>query len=124
MIPYIKINQLNMEYIPDSSISVSIEKGAIIGITGDSGSGKSTLAKYLTGILRPDAIGKVIIDGMDPFSELDIQKIRRQVGMTFQDPATGRVFEMVGRDIVFGAQNQGMKKEKINKRASYLFKHS
>ena len=78
---------------------------------------------YLTGILRPDVIGKVIIDGMDPFSELDIQKIRRQVGMTFQDPATGRVFEMVGRDTVFGAQNQGMKKEKINKRASYLFKH-
>ena len=124
MIPYIKLNQLNMEYnIPDSGISLNIEKGAIIGITGDSGSGKSTLAKYLTGILRPDAIGKVIIDGMDPFSELDIQKIRRQVGMTFQDPATGRVFEMVGRDTVFGAQNQGMKKEKINKRASYLFKH-
>ena len=123
MIPYIKLNQLNMEYIPDSSISMNIEKGAIIGITGDSGSGKSTLAKYLTGILRPDAIGKVIIDGMDPFSELDIEKIRRQVGTTFQDPATGRVFEMVGRDAVFGAQNQGMKKEKINKRASYLFKH-
>ena len=56
MIPYIKLNQLNMEYIPDSSISLNIEKGAIIGITGDSGSGKSTLAKYLTGILRPDAI--------------------------------------------------------------------
>ena len=39
-------------------ISFEIERGKVIGITGESGSGKSTLAKLLSGILSP-ASGRI-----------------------------------------------------------------
>lgn len=123
MISYIKLNQLNMTNIPGSSVTLSVDKGEIIGITGTNGSGKSTLARYLAGIDRPDVIGKILINGLDPFSELDLAKIRRMVGIVFQDPREGKVFETVGRDMAFGAENLGVSKERIQKRFSYYIKN-
>lgn len=123
MAPYIKLNKLNMENVPGSEVNLSVEKGEVIAITGLNGCGKSTLAKYLAGITRPDSIGKIIINGMDSYSQLDNDKIRRVVGFVFQDPRTGRVFENIGRDIVFGTENIGMDKDKIVKRFTYFMQN-
>ena len=122
MIPYIKINQLHMEEIPGSEINLTGAKGDIIGITGLNGSGKTTFAKYISGIKRSPEIGKIIISGLDPYSILDLDKLRRKCGVIYQDPRTATVFEQVGKDIVFGAENQGLDKEKIKKRARSLTK--
>ncbi len=122
MIPYIKIKQLNMPEIPGSEINLNVNKGEIIGITGLNGCGKSTFARYLAGINRPSEIGKIIISGLDPFSILDIEKLQRMCGMVYQDPRMSIVFDHVGKDMVFGAENQGIEKEKIVKRAKYYIK--
>ena len=122
MLPYIKVNKLHIDNIPDSEISFSVEKGEVIGITGACGSGKSSLAMYLAGFSRPDAIGRLIIGGLDPFSQLDEEKLHRVCGMVFQNPRVGIVYENVGRDLIFGAENQGLEKDKIVKRASFYMK--
>ncbi len=46
-------------------VSLSLEKGQIIGLLGPNGSGKTTLIKILNGLLQPTA-GSVSINGMAP----------------------------------------------------------
>ncbi|NLV87921.1 MAG: ABC transporter ATP-binding protein [Tissierellia bacterium] len=48
-----------------NNVTLTIEKGKVVGILGPNGSGKTTLIKILTGILRPSN-GEVYIDGNKP----------------------------------------------------------
>ena len=122
MFPYIKINELQMNSVPGSSISFSANKGEIIGITGRNGCGKSSLAYYLAGLTKPETLGKVIINGYDPFSQLDESKLHKQCGIVYQNPKDGIVFESVGRDILFGPENMGLPVKNITKRAKFHMK--
>ncbi|MGC1108441.1 MAG: ATP-binding cassette domain-containing protein, partial [Methylovirgula sp.] len=45
-------------------ISLTIKRGAAIGLTGPSGSGKSTLLMIMAGLERPNA-GRIAIHGTD-----------------------------------------------------------
>ena len=68
-------------------VSLSLQRGAAIAITGPSGSGKSTLL-YILGALEPPSSGTVTLDGSDPFSlgEREQAAFRNQhVGFVFQD---------------------------------------
>lgn len=72
-------------------VSLSIPKGARIGIVGESGSGKSMLGLALMG-MAPDAaqvLGSLQIDGaeMSSATEADWRALRaRRVAMVFQEP--------------------------------------
>jgi ATP-binding cassette subfamily C protein CydD len=46
-------------------VSLAIEPGELVGVTGASGAGKSTLLRVLAGDLEPSG-GKVVLDGMPP----------------------------------------------------------
>ncbi|MEC2346870.1 ATP-binding cassette domain-containing protein, partial [Paenibacillus barengoltzii] len=43
-------------------VSLSVDKGKIVGLLGTNGSGKSTLMKIAAGLIHPSA-GKVSVDG-------------------------------------------------------------
>ena len=79
--------QLNgSDGLMDLDISMSIESGSFIAITGKSGSGKSTLLRILAGLTK--ASGKIVVDNevwMDTNYTKDIQS--RQIGFVFQDYA-------------------------------------
>ncbi len=77
-----------------ASVSLSIERGEIVGIVGESGSGKSTLAHAVPRLLPPEARivgGRVELDGVDLLA-LDPAALARVrgngVAMVFQDPMT------------------------------------
>ena len=69
-----------------SGLSVSIDKGEMVFVTGHSGAGKSTLLKLIALIERPTS-GQVVVDGQNTqrVRRRRIPKYRRQIGMVFQD---------------------------------------
>lgn len=67
-------------------ISLNIERGEVVSITGPSGAGKTTLLQIMGSLDKPDG-GKVIYDGQDitRMSEKEISAFRnRHIGFVFQ----------------------------------------
>lgn len=64
-------------------INLKVNEGDVIGIIGPSGCGKSTLLKCIN-MLEVPTSGQVIVDGDDIVDNKDLDKIRRKIGMVFQ----------------------------------------
>ena len=52
------------------NVSLTVEKGRIMGIVGSNGSGKSTLLRCIAGIYRPDE-GAVFVDGGKTYENIE-----------------------------------------------------
>ena len=67
-------------------LSLGVDAGEMVFITGHSGAGKSTLLRLIALIERPTS-GQVIVDGVNTrrVSRRKIPRYRRQLGMVFQD---------------------------------------
>jgi NHLM bacteriocin system ABC transporter ATP-binding protein len=84
----IEISHATFRYQPDApatlrDVSIAIEPGKFIAFVGPSGSGKSTLLRVLLGFETLES-GAVYYDGQD-LSGLDIQAVRRQMGVVLQN---------------------------------------
>ena len=64
-------------------VSLDIHPGEFVALVGPSGSGKSTILRLLMGFETPEA-GTIHFDGQD-LSGIDIQAVRRQMGVVLQD---------------------------------------
>ena len=69
-------------------VSFELLPGHTKVILGGSGSGKSTILKLILGLLRPDG-GTITVNGtrVDKMSELELMKVRADIGMVFQEGA-------------------------------------
>lgn len=69
-----------------SGLSLNVDNGEMVFVTGHSGAGKSTLLRLIALIDRPTG-GQVIVDGQNTrrVSRRRIPAYRRQIGMVFQD---------------------------------------
>jgi len=70
-------------------VTLTIEKGEFLGITGASGSGKTTLL-HLLGLLDLPTSGRVIVDGLDILGLTEYEKTMfrlYKLGYVFQDYA-------------------------------------
>jgi ATP-binding cassette, subfamily B, bacterial len=65
------------------SVSLNVEAGETLVVTGPSGSGKSTLARLLVRLYDPDE-GTVRLDGID-LRELALESLRANVGLLLQE---------------------------------------
>ena len=65
-------------------VSITVERGEIVGLIGPNGAGKTALINVVTGFYRPDA-GRVTLDGRD-LTRLSLHAIGRAgVARTFQN---------------------------------------
>src|SRR3972149_5379855 len=99
-----------------TDITVKIDKGEFVFITGASGAGKSTLLKLIFCLERPTQ-GQIIIGGknVSRFTEKDTPLLRRKIGFVFQD------FKLLNNKTVFdnnalSLRITGMDNREINKR--------
>ena len=113
MSKYLKINNLSYAY-PDGhkalkGIDFSINQGESIAILGPNGAGKTTLILHLNGILG-ELKGEIEVDGLE-YSTENIGKIRKTVGVVFQDPDDQLFMPTVIEDVMFGPKNFGYANE-------------
>ena len=92
------------------SVNLNIPAKEITAFIGPSGCGKSTLLKSLNRMndLVKDCriTGTVLLDGEDVYRDLDINKLRKKVGMVFQKP---NPFPMsIYDNIAFGPLTDGI----------------
>jgi polar amino acid transport system ATP-binding protein len=66
-----------------SGVSLDVQKGEVVLIIGPSGSGKSTLLRCINRLEEYD-YGKILVDGIPLNSAANINVVRTEVGMVFQ----------------------------------------
>jgi ABC-type oligopeptide transport system ATPase subunit len=68
-------------------VSLSIQKGEILGLVGESGCGKSTLSRTIMQLI-PATSGEVILNGesLSQLSDSEVRRRRLDFQMIFQDP--------------------------------------
>jgi cobalt/nickel transport system ATP-binding protein len=94
-------------------IDLDVACGERIAIVGPSGAGKSTLLLHLNGVL--EGVGSVRIMGTS-LSESNLQQVRKQVGLLFQDPNDQLFCPTVFEDVAFGPMNLGVPPGEIPRR--------
>lgn len=93
------------------NINLGMQENSITAFIGPSGCGKSTLLKSLNrmnDLVEGCRItGEVLLDGEDIYGNMDVNLLRRRVGMVFQKP---NPFPMsIYDNIVFGPRTHGIR---------------
>lgn len=128
--PFIDIKGLSFSYADQDNkpypvlhgINLRINAGEYIVILGKNGSGKSTLSKLINLVIDDLTYcsGQIIVDGTDilkdDFSEDDLIRLRKKVGMVFQNPDNQIVATIVEEDVAFGPENLGIPQQEIRER--------
>ena len=78
------LSLVSPEKIILEEISLSVEAGEHLTVTGPSGSGKSSLLKLLAALVSPSS-GRIVYQGRD-LEDLDPVTYRREVSYCFQQP--------------------------------------
>ena len=114
----IEITNLQYRYhdgtVALAGVNLRVAAGECVGLLGPNGSGKSTLLLHLNGILpeKPDGGGAVKIMG-EVVSKQNLEKVRRQVGLVFQDPDDQLFCPLAAEDVAFGPQQLGLSEAEI-----------
>ena len=103
-----------------NKVSFVVEKGEYCVLLGHNGSGKSTLAKLIIGLLEHQS-GKIEVNGLE-LNEKNINEIRKNVGIVFQNPDNQFVGVTVKDDIAFGMENRQIEYKEMEKRIDYYSK--
>lgn len=126
-----KIFQLNnfTYYYPRHSkpalhqVSLEVDEGEFLLLSGRSGSGKSTLARALCSLV-PDFYGgsirgDIVYQGV-PLNKWAKSQLARQIGIVFQEPDSQLFFRNVERDIAFGLENIGLPNSFMQRRVAEM----
>lgn len=114
----VAIELKGVEYVyPDGSVALDnvnmkIMKGERVAILGPNGAGKSTLLMLMGGLFMPSK-GDVTVLGMS-MSDKNLHKIRKSVGLVFQDPDDQLFSPTIWEDVAFGPSNQGLPEEEVS----------
>ncbi len=112
----IAIETLNLYYEDLQAlkdVNLSIQPNRITAFIGPSGCGKSTLLKTLNRmndlVVSCRVTGSVTLDGEDIYGNLDVNQLRKRVGMVFQKP---NPFPMsIYDNIAYGPRTHGVRRK-------------
>jgi energy-coupling factor transport system ATP-binding protein len=89
-------------------VSFRIHRGERVGIVGATQSGKSTVVDSFAHLLRLTP-GQVFYKGEDVAApDYDRGKLRREIGIVFQQPDSQIIEDVVGADVAFGPTAAGL----------------
>ncbi|GAA4117262.1 ATP-binding cassette domain-containing protein [Enteractinococcus coprophilus] len=96
------------DHVAVDDVSLSIGKGATLGLVGESGSGKTTTARMILGLTAPDT-GTVHIFGeqFTPAKEIERRALRDRIGAIYQDPLASFDPRYSVSQILINALSQG-----------------
>ena len=117
----IQISKLSYRYHDGTEalrgVNLTVAPGECVGLLGPNGSGKSTLLLHLNGLLpeTPGTDSAVRILGQAVTPE-NLQTVRRQVGLVFQDPDDQLFCPTIAEDVAFGPQQLGLSEAEVRAR--------
>ena len=118
----IEVNTLKYRYHDGTEalrgVSFTVAAGDCVALLGPNGSGKSTVLLHLNGILpdKPAADGAVVRIFGQPVTAENLESVRRQVGLLFQDPDDQLFCPTVQEDVAFGPQQLGLSEPELGRR--------
>lgn len=96
--------------------SVSIGAGERVAVLGGNGAGKSTFFLLANGVLCPKE-GSVFFHGeIVGRKRQELNRLRRGVGLVFQDPDVQILGGTVEEEVSFGPMNLGLPREEVRRR--------
>jgi cobalt/nickel transport system ATP-binding protein len=109
--PLIQLQQVSFAYSENQdplldTIEVSFADNQRVGLIGPNGSGKTSLLHLIMGLQRPTE-GKIFFNGNELQTKQDFQKLRKSIGLVFQDADDQLFSPTVIEDVAFGPLNLG-----------------
>lgn len=107
-------------------INLDIYAGQCLLIAGSNGSGKTMLMRIIAGLLAPGG-GEVFFRGQSLYSAASRRdtaghtvekKLRRELGLVFQDADAQILGETVAEDVAFGPENLGLSTAEVEGRVN------
>ena len=100
-------------------VSLIIEKGECVVLTGLSGCGKTTITRLINGLIPEfylgDLTGSISIDGED-IADRQPHELAAMVGSVFSNPRTQFFNTDTDSELVFGMENSGVAYEEMHRR--------
>lgn len=121
----LEIKDLCYSYSSDNNalkkINLTIHKGEKIAVMGSNGAGKSTFFLNINGVLNPDA-GEIIYRGKK-ITRKDLNELRKNIGIVFQDADNQIIASTVLAEVSFGPMNLKLPREEVEKRVYEALKY-
>lgn len=104
-----------------NNINLSICKGEKIAVMGSNGAGKSTFFLNINGVLKPKS-GEIIYNGK-VIEGKNLNELRKNVGIVFQDADNQIIASTVLAEVSFGPMNLKLPKDEVIKRVDEALKY-
>lgn len=104
-----------------NNINIDIYKGEKMAVLGSNGAGKSTFFLNINGVLKPKS-GEIIYKGK-MITKRDLNELRKNVGIVFQDADNQIIASTVLAEVSFGPMNLKLPKDEVIKRVDEALRY-
>jgi len=111
----VELKNIMFGYLTDivniDDVSFAVKQGDYVTLIGHNGSGKSTIARLITGLLLQRS-GDIKIFG-EVMTDENVLRLRKDIGIIFQNPDNQFIGSSVRDDIAFGLENDCVPEDKM-----------